>query len=175
MRHDYRAESDQIKPSCGLYALGGGQNGVKRRLIVIGTQLVAQIAIAQRSRHQGQCLEVIDTATGASVRGVVTDPGGSPVDVSVERLVVLETDDIALLVAADSSAVDAAGVMSVQSGTRLGFAGGGLASQEALQVYVMSTPTLVAETLTSSDGTFVLRLIAGRASSRRSHPGSGNR
>jgi hypothetical protein len=122
---------------------------------VAARQLLSSVA-AKMPTGAALQLEVIDTATGASVRGVVTDPGGSPVDVSVERLVVLETDDIALLVAADSSAVDAAGVMSVQSGTRLGFAGGGLASQEALQVYVMSTPTLVAETLTSSDGTFVL-------------------
>ena len=101
-------------------------------------------------------LEVAATETGASVRGLLTDVNGASVDVPAESVVVVETGDVAMMVAAEGASVAETGALSVPAGSTFGFAGGGLEGNATVQVYVMSTPTLVAELVTADDGTFGL-------------------
>ncbi len=101
-------------------------------------------------------LEVAATETGASVRGLLTDVNGASVDVPAESVVVVETGDVAMMVAAEGASVAETGALSVPAGSTFGFAGGGLEGNASVQVYVMSTPTLVAELVTADDGTFGL-------------------
>ena len=101
-------------------------------------------------------LEVAATETGASVRGLITDVNGASVDVPAESVVVIETGEIAMMIGAEDSIVAETGALSVPAGSTFGFAGGGLEANARIQVYVMSTPTLVAELFTAGDGTFSL-------------------
>ena len=101
-------------------------------------------------------LEVAATETGASVRGLLTDVNGASVDVPAESVVVVETGGVAMMVAAEGASVAETGALSVPAGSTFGFAGGGLEGNASVQVYVMSTPTLVAELVTADDGTFGL-------------------
>lgn len=101
-------------------------------------------------------MEVAATETGASVRGLLTDVNGASVDVPAESVVVVETGGVAMMVAAEGASVAETGALSVPAGSTFGFAGGGLEGNASVQVYVMSTPTLVAELVTADDGTFSL-------------------
>ena len=127
---------------------------------------IAQVQETARELMEGFCaklpesfaarLAVAATETGASVRGLLTDVNGAPVDVPAESVVVIETGGIAMMVGAEDARVAETGALSVSAGSTFGFAGGGLEANASVQVYVMSTPTLVAELFTADDGTFSL-------------------
>lgn len=119
------------------------------RELVVGFSAKLPESLASR-------LEVAVTETGASVRGVLTEADGASRDVPAESVVVVETGGVAMMVAADGASVSATGALSVPAESTFGFAGGGLQANSAVQVYVMSTPTLVAEFVTAADGTFNL-------------------
>ena len=86
----------------------------------------------------------------------MTQANGASLDVPVESVVVVEAGGVAMMVAAVGATVSETGALSVPGESTFGFAGGGLQANSIVQVYVMSTPTLVGELATAADGTFSL-------------------
>lgn len=97
---------------------------------------------------------VVDTNTGAIIRGLVTDANGNPVDVPAEDVVIITAEQMVVMVGSQNANVTPDGRFQVPVGSTFGLAGTGFGSEEAGEFIVMSTPTLITEFETTDVGTF---------------------
>ena len=106
-------------------------------------------------------VSVIDTATGAAVRGLAvrTDDGTTTLDVPAEDVVALVTAEQGLLITGvdaddEPSDVSPSGVLRVGANGQVAVAATGLTPGAAGEVVVMSTPTLIGTFTVGDDGLF---------------------
>lgn len=102
-------------------------------------------------------LSVRQTATGAVIIGLVTDPvTGSPIEVPVEHVVLIRGGGLLLMVAgsdgSEPARVSADGVLEIAAGGVVSVLAYGLMPGVSGEVVVMSTPRLISQFEVSEDG-----------------------